>query len=86
VRQKPEVRRVLSEVMTEADWEAIAAAGSQSVHRHLMERVQGVMGFRAILFETAKPNSVMDGLGWGRTDQSALSLSGFLGRMVVSLR
>jgi hypothetical protein len=42
-RQKPEVRRVLSEVMTEADWEAIALAASQSVHRHLMERVQGAM-------------------------------------------
>jgi hypothetical protein len=30
-------------VMTEADWEAIAAAASQSVHRHLMERVLGKM-------------------------------------------
>jgi hypothetical protein len=60
-----EVRWVLWEVMTEADWETIALAASQSVHRHLMERVQGVMGFRAI-FETAKPNTAMDALGWGR--------------------
>jgi hypothetical protein len=43
VRQKPEVRRVLWEVMTEEDWEAIALAASQSMHRHLMERVQGAM-------------------------------------------
>jgi hypothetical protein len=41
--KRPEVRRVLWEVMTEEDWEAIALAASQAMHRHLMERVQGAM-------------------------------------------
>jgi hypothetical protein len=34
------VKSIIYQVMTEADWEAIAQAASQSVHRHLIQQSQ----------------------------------------------
>jgi hypothetical protein len=34
------VKRIVFQVMNEADWEAIAQAASQSVHRHLIQQSQ----------------------------------------------